>query len=310
MRTKHRDNRNNNNNDQPPHDPFNITEEEQQNFHPVVIFPRVYVTDNSADAQNGKKKKMKRKTTIYRLLDRSNNALPNASTLVIRDEHNNPVFLTNPTSSSPSSSTSSWLLSKKDQTKYNATLYTVGKHGEQRLHMDSAEMFQHKTKQIDGYSKKRNIHMGIDLGGPIGTKVHAFCDGILHSVGYGDYGYVNMVVEHHVQPPPPQQQRQEKQEKQEKHPTTKKIWALYGRLDAKTSNPNQKTVGQTVKRGEVLGRLGNSDKNGGWSFPRVHFQISIMAPTTHDMPAVVSRVDRNSALVNYPDPRIVLGPLY
>ena len=33
-------------------------------------------------------------------------------------------------------------------------------------------------------------------------------------------------------------------------------------------------------------------------------------PETHDMPGVVSPTDRPRALLHYPDPRLVLGPLY
>ena len=31
---------------------------------------------------------------------------------------------------------------------------------------------------------------------------------------------------------------------------------------------------------------------------------------THDMPGVVDPKDRSDALARYPDPRIVLGPIY
>jgi hypothetical protein len=44
--------------------------------------------------------------------------------------------------------------------------------------------------------------------------------------------------------------------------------------------------------------------------PHVHFQLSIHPPESHDMPGVVSMEDRPRALIHYPDPRQVLGPLY
>ena len=43
---------------------------------------------------------------------------------------------------------------------------------------------------------------------------------------------------------------------------------------------------------------------------RVHFQLSLVEPETHDMPAVVSASQHAAALEQYPDPRTVLGPLY
>jgi hypothetical protein len=44
--------------------------------------------------------------------------------------------------------------------------------------------------------------------------------------------------------------------------------------------------------------------------PHVHFQLSIEPPETHDMPGAVALADRNKALVQYPDPRWVLGEIY
>jgi len=36
----------------------------------------------------------------------------------------------------------------------------------------------------------------------------------------------------------------------------------------------------------------------------------LVEPTTHDLPGVVSPLEREQALRDYPDPRLVLGPLY
>ena len=51
------------------------------------------------------------------------------------------------------------------------------------------------------------------------------------------------------------------------------------------------------------------DENGGWP-PHVHFQLALSEPTTHDMPGVVATSQHAAALDEYPDPRMVLGPLY
>ena len=42
----------------------------------------------------------------------------------------------------------------------------------------------------------------------------------------------------------------------------------------------------------------------------MHFQLSVVEPETHDMPGVVSASQHAEALEVYPDPRMVLGPLY
>jgi murein DD-endopeptidase MepM/ murein hydrolase activator NlpD len=137
--------------------------------------------------------------------------------------------------------------------------------------------------------------VGIDLGGPVGTPVYAFSDGKVLHAGYnpsrGDYGNV-VVVEHHW--------------------TVKKelqvLWALYGHLS--NSTLGQSPVGKVLHRGQILGWIGDVHENGGWLYPHVHFQLSITPPITHDLPGVVSMADRDRALRQYPDPRVILGMLY
>ncbi|GIT41297.1 MAG: hypothetical protein Ct9H300mP10_03070 [Methanobacteriota archaeon] len=55
--------------------------------------------------------------------------------------------------------------------------------------------------------------------------------------------------------------------------------------------------------------MGDKHENGGWE-PHLHFQLSLVEPETHDLPGVVAPEDREQALLDYPDPRLVLGPLY
>ena len=71
---------------------------------------------------------------------------------------------------------------------------------------------------------------------------------------------------------------------------------------------NQKG-GDMVKEGDVIAWFGAFEENGGWE-PHLHFQLSLIEPETHDMPGVVAPEDRDQALKDYPDPRLVLGPLY
>eukprot|EP00038_Savillea_parva_P013960 m.213504 g.213504 ORF g.213504 m.213504 type:complete len:221 (-) comp26641_c0_seq1:9-671(-) len=148
----------------------------------------------------------------------------------------------------------------------------------------------------------RDVHVGLDIGGPIGTPVLSIANGVLHSVGYnpspGDYGHV-MVVEYTV----PSSTSIGTEE-----PTTATpFWMLYGHLSA--ASVAGKTAGQHVVAGETLGWFGDRKDNGGWP-PHVHLQLAMEAPETHDMPGVVTSEDREAALITYPDPRLVLGPLY
>ena len=193
----------------------------------------------------------------------------------------------------------------------------IGKYDENRDGgMYNSDLFDDLDNTIDGYGGRRTVHLGIDLGGPVGTPVHAFCDGIVHSVGYnperGDYGYV-VVVEH-------------------RWGDNKTCWALYGHLDesALTVNPKSNThwlkqlvaivrkkpkkllkPGDSIQKGQVIGRMGDFDENGGWIHSHLHFQLSTKPPDQpHDMPGASSVQDRIEALRQYPDPRYVLGSLY
>jgi murein DD-endopeptidase MepM/ murein hydrolase activator NlpD len=69
--------------------------------------------------------------------------------------------------------------------------------------------------------------------------------------------------------------------------------------------------GLAVTKGQVIGRVGDVYENGGWNAPHVHFQLSMNPPDQpHDMPGASSVEDRPKALLQYPDPRYVLGPIY
>ena len=201
--------------------------------------------------------------------------------------------------------------------------YTIGKYDENRANLYSSELFQNDDNMIDGYDGARTLHVGVDLGAPVGTEVHTFLDGVVHSVGYneelGDYGHV-VVVEYDLKSLYDNSHTNANTNTNTNSCDTSndadtscscahhKVWALYGHLDASTLKRNE--VGKIVKRGEVLGCIGDVHENGGWNIPHVHFQLSIQEPATHDMPGAVALCDRERALVTYPDPRFVLGELY
>jgi peptidoglycan LD-endopeptidase LytH len=175
--------------------------------------------------------------------------------------------------------------------------FKIGRYDENRIHLYASDMFDDTSHQIDGYAGQRTVHIGIDLDAPVYTKVYSFCNGIVHSAGYnadlGDYGNV-IIVEHDLG--------------KFRNGTERKLWALYGHLDDKSIQGMH--AGKRIKRGQFLGRMGDIHENGGWKISHVHFQLSLYPPKTHDMPGVVSVKDRPRALLHYPDPRLVLGPLY
>jgi peptidoglycan LD-endopeptidase LytH len=185
--------------------------------------------------------------------------------------------------------------------------YSIGKYDENRVQMYDSDLFDNVDHTIDGYGGRRTVHLGMDLSAPVGTPIHAFTDGVVHSVGYnpdhGDYGYA-IVIEHYW--------RQHSSSSSSNDNDTQRVWALYGHLDKSTVTRKRSCrPGLLVEKGQVIGRVGDIYENGGWDAPHVHFQLSTQPPDQpHDMPGASSVEDRPKALLQYPDPRYVLGPLY
>ena len=168
----------------------------------------------------------------------------------------------------------------KGQWVPSETIFSIGKYDELRPGMYNTEIFH----------GERFLHVGIDIGAPIGTPCMAFSDGEVSHFGYnpepGDYGNV-LITKHKLD--------------------GVSLWALYGHLSSESIE--NKILGQKVVAGEVVAWFGDESENGGGE-PHLHFQLSLIEPETHDMPGVVAPEDREQALNDYPDPRLVLGPLY
>ena len=160
--------------------------------------------------------------------------------------------------------------------------FGIGKYNEHRPGMYTGELFE---------TEARTIHMGIDIGAPIGTPVFAFDSGRILHQGFNpepfDYGHV-IVTEH-----------------QDQHGNL--FWVLLGHL-SKVSICRIAT-GAQFKKGDILGWIGDKSENGGWN-PHLHIQLSTIRPDTHDLPGVVSLQEHEDALVRYPDPRQILGAVY
>tara|TARA_B100001559_G_scaffold315452_1_gene317329 strand:- start:555 stop:1166 length:612 start_codon:yes stop_codon:yes gene_type:complete len=158
--------------------------------------------------------------------------------------------------------------------------YSIGKYDENRKGLYESELFE----------GKRTHHVGIDIGGPVGTPIYAFYDGTIFDKKYlpaeGDYGNV-IIMEHEF--------------------NGTKLWALYGHLSSESLETFK--IGDIVEKGQLIGWLGDKNENGGWE-PHVHFQLSLEEPLNCDLPGVVTPDERDLALEKYPDPRLVLGPLY
>ena len=100
------------------------------------------------------------------------------------------------------------------------TEFSVGRYDEVRPNLYNTELFE----------GERNVHMGVDIGGPVGTPCMAFMDGEVSQFGYnpaaGDYGNV-VITKHEI--------------------SGKSVWALYGHLNA--ASIEGKRIGQRVEAG-------------------------------------------------------------
>ena len=158
--------------------------------------------------------------------------------------------------------------------------FGIGKYNEKRLGTYKASLFK----------GGRNIHMGIDFFAPIGTPLYAFEKGEIFLTGYnsakGDYGYT-LITKHQI--------------------SGVILFALYGHLSKVSIE--KKRRGEKIEKGQVIAWVGERQENGGW-IPHLHFQLSFERPLISDLPGVVSQKDLSIALLKYPDPRLVLGPIY
>jgi murein DD-endopeptidase MepM/ murein hydrolase activator NlpD len=158
--------------------------------------------------------------------------------------------------------------------------YQIGRYDEVRPEMYTQELFE----------GNRDLHVGIDIGTPVGEPIYAFGPGVVHSMGVNDepgsYG-PTIIIQHELDGRP--------------------IWALYGHLSMESLQLVE--AGGLIDEGQIIATVGDKSVNGGWA-PHLHFQLSWDEPVENDMPGVVAQEDRDWALEKFPDPRIVLGPIY
>ena len=167
-----------------------------------------------------------------------------------------------------------------DKARVLKSPFGVGKYNEKRKNMYSGLL----------YEDQRDIHMGIDIGAPVGTPVHLFYDGEVFMFKYNDnqldYGYT--IITRHVL-------------------DGKDLYVLHGHLSKKSIEG--KYVGQKISKGDVFAWVGDESENGGWN-PHIHIQLSYEEPLVCDMPGVVHEKNLRTSLEKYPDPRLILGKLY
>ena len=150
----------------------------------------------------------------------------------------------------------------------------VGRYGEARLLYDAPAFH---APGNDG-PEARTIHLGLDLFAPAGTPVHSPLAGVVASVADndrpGDYGPT--VILRHA---PAASGRDGGPAAGGTIPDGPGFHTLYGHLDHATLRHLE--PGQAVDAGDVIGRLGGADVNGGWP-PHLHFQVIALDPLHDD----------------------------
>lgn len=134
--------------------------------------------------------------------------------------------------------------------------------------------------------ENRSIHLGVDFWLPQQTPVHVLLDGevIIAVNDAGDKEYGGLVVL--------------------KHQVKGLIFfTLYGHLSVESATKNK--VGDLIKKGTLVGNLGNYPENGNWA-PHLHFQVMLsMFDYKIDYPGVayVSEIDIWKSVC--PDPNLL-----
>lgn len=97
--------------------------------------------------------------------------------------------------------------------------------------------------RIDPIYKDRRAHLGMDFTAPHGTPIYATADGVVSDAGFNTGGHGNRVIINHGN----------------------SYETLYGHMYRIKAR-----VGQRVKRGEVIGYVGNTGKSSG---PHCHYEV-------------------------------------
>lgn len=157
-------------------------------------------------------------------------------------------------------------------------------------YMEIRPFYSTETYKKEGNTgpEYRTVHLGTDFWVEAKTPVHCALDGIVHSVknnnNHKDYG-PTVIIKHDFQ--------------------DGSFFTLYGHLSL--SALSVVTNGQFVKKGDLLGYIGDNQENGHWA-PHLHFQLILdMMDNTSDFPGVAFPVEQDIWMSICPDPSLLFG---
>jgi murein DD-endopeptidase MepM/ murein hydrolase activator NlpD len=173
--------------------------------------------------------------------------------------------------------------------------YGIGGYGEHRTLYARSKHFDDRIKRRSGpggeaglgETEPRRLHLGVDIWGAAGTKVHSPLAGIVHSFAFNnndsDYG-ATLILTHNLE--------------------GIAFHLLYGHLSLNSLKNLQE--GRQVTKGQVIAEFGMRFENGNWP-PHLHFQlIRDMQGWKGDYPGVSKFSERKEWLHNCPDPDLLL----
>lgn len=154
-------------------------------------------------------------------------------------------------------------------------------------YLEKRNLYANNSKFTSADINNRNIHLGVDFWTEAGSGVLAPLNGKIHSfknnTSYGDYG-PTIILEHNS--------------------NNVLFYSLYGHLSLESISGLY--IGKEYKKGDVIATLGTPDINVGYA-PHLHFQlINDIQGSFGDYPGVCSEKDRESYVLNCPDPNHLL----
>ena len=158
----------------------------------------------------------------------------------------------------------------------NYQLWGLGGYLEKRNVYEKYALFHHK-------GKFRNIHLGVDIWAEEDCPIYLPFEGTIYGQDVqedeGGYGGI-IIVKHEFE--------------------DQTFYSLYGHLSHDSIGMYDE--GEYVEKGEVIGHLGSSIENGGWS-PHLHLQLIInIGDWKRDYPGVCLEEERQFYATNCPDP--------
>lgn len=155
-------------------------------------------------------------------------------------------------------------------------------------YLEQRNIYKRSTYFNSNVATERNIHLGVDFWCDAGTQVLAAFNGEVHSfknnTNFGDYG-PTIILKHELK--------------------GVVFYSLYGHLSL--ASIDAISIGDVVRQGEMIGRLGTAKVNGDYA-PHLHFQIIYdLQDYFGDYPGVCSAQDVSFYKQNCPNPLDVLG---